>query len=65
MKVYLDPLMFRDIIIEIVAKAGGDLQSLAKYLVSSDSHMSDNIQRYGETFWEILIAGCLLGGYYE
>ena len=54
-----DPAGFRDAILEGLNEAGGDLDSVSKFLDAQSSKL--DYRRYGVTLIEILVAGGLLG----
>jgi hypothetical protein len=53
-----DPAGFRDALLVGLTKAGTDLDSIYKYLDTAGSKL--DYRRYGETLFDILIAGGLL-----
>uniref|UniRef100_A0A1B0C4G4 W2 domain-containing protein n=1 Tax=Glossina palpalis gambiensis TaxID=67801 RepID=A0A1B0C4G4_9MUSC len=53
-----DPTGFRDAVIAGLEKTGGDLDQIAKFLVSAGNKL--DYRRYGEVLFDILIAGGLL-----
>lgn len=54
-----DPAGFRDAVLQGLNKAGTDLEAVSKFLDTAGSKL--DYRRYGETLFDILIAGGLLG----
>ena len=54
-----DPTGFRDVILDGLNEAGGDLDAVNKFLEAQSSKL--DYRRYGVALIEILIAGGLLG----
>jgi hypothetical protein len=54
-----DPAGFRDAVLQGLNKAGTDLDAVSKFLDTAGSKL--DYRRYGETLFDILIAGGLLG----
>lgn len=57
-KVKWDPVAFRDNILRGIIDSGSDLEGLQKFLVSAGSKL--DYKHYGETLFDILIAGGIL-----
>lgn len=54
-----EPTVFRDTIVSGLNEAGGDLDSVAKFLDVTGSRL--DYRRYADTLFDILIAGSMLG----
>lgn len=58
-KVKHDPLAFRDSLLVGFNEAGSDLDALSKYLDQAGNKL--DYKHYGETLFDVLIAGGILG----
>ena len=60
-KVKHDPVAFRDSLLRGFSEAGEDLDALSKYLDTAGNKL--DYKHYGETLFDVLIAGGILGEY--
>ena len=61
-KVKHDPVAFRDSLLRGFGEAGEDLDALSKYLDTAGNKL--DYKHYGETLFDVLIAGGILGEYW-
>ena len=58
-----DPTQFQESIVQGLNQTGSDLEAVAKFLDASGAKL--DYRRYAETLFDILVAGGMLGNYYQ